>query len=108
MDEITQANCGSVTLPDIFKGGGEDGHSMDEITQANCTPVTLPDIYAGGIEDGHAMETIFVACAPNARFEADTTVICEGETLQFTDLSSGPPTSWSWTFNGATPSSSTA
>src|SRR5690554_1656651 len=107
MAEVIQINCSPTILPDIFNGGNDDGHAMAEVIQINCAPAVLPDIYVGGIEDGHAMETVFVACAPNARFEADTLVICEGETLQFNDLSSGPPTSWSWTFNGGTPSSST-
>src|SRR5690554_1408131 len=107
MAEVIQINYSPTILPDIFNGGNDDGHAMAEVIQINCAPAVLPDIYVGGIEDGHAMETVFVACAPNARFEADTTVICEGETLQFNDLSSGPPTSWSWTFNGGTPSSST-
>ena len=42
-----------------------------------------------------------------ADFMADKTEICLGSSVNFTDLSAGAPTGWSWTFQGATPSSST-
>ncbi|WP_345375310.1 GEVED domain-containing protein [Algivirga pacifica] len=40
-------------------------------------------------------------------FTANTTTIQEGESIQFNDLSANTPTSWSWTFEGGTPASST-
>ncbi len=43
----------------------------------------------------------------HAQFEAGDTVICSGSSVNFTDLSVGNPTSWLWTFEGGTPSSST-
>jgi hypothetical protein len=45
--------------------------------------------------------------APVADFEADATQSCEGYEVQFTDLSSGTPTQWSWSFPGGTPDAST-
>jgi PKD repeat protein len=42
-----------------------------------------------------------------ANFNANNTNICAGETVQFTDASLGNVISWSWTFEGGTPSSST-
>ncbi len=44
---------------------------------------------------------------PVADFVADMTSIPVGGTVNFTDLSAGSPTSWSWTFNGGTPATST-
>ncbi len=44
---------------------------------------------------------------PVADFSASTTSAGIGQNVVFTDLSTNNPTSWSWTFNGATPSSST-
>lgn len=41
-----------------------------------------------------------------ALFVADTTVICQGDIVFFTDLSVGPITEWSWIFEGAMPSTS--
>lgn len=42
-----------------------------------------------------------------AGFTADETDICEGGQVQFTDQSTGNPNSWSWTFEGGTPATST-
>lgn len=44
---------------------------------------------------------------PDADFEADKTLIPIGCGVNFTDLTAGVPTSWNWTFEGGTPSSST-
>lgn len=44
---------------------------------------------------------------PAAGFTADNTVICEGEVVNFTDQSTGSPTSWMWYFDGGTPATST-
>lgn len=48
------------------------------------------------------------AQAPSADFTANKTTVCVGETVDFTDASSGVPTTWAWTFNGGTPNTSTA
>tara|TARA_R110000868_G_scaffold55421_1_gene172211 strand:+ start:910 stop:1608 length:699 start_codon:yes stop_codon:yes gene_type:complete len=39
-------------------------------------------------------------------FTADTTTPFEGDTVAFTDLSTGTPDTWDWTLTGATPSTS--
>ena len=41
----------------------------------------------------------------NAGFTTTTTTICTGTGVTFTDVSTGPPTSWTWSFPGGTPSS---
>jgi len=46
-------------------------------------------------------------CPPSASFQANNTIICTSSCVNFTDLSSGSPTSWQWFFPGATPNSST-
>jgi PKD repeat protein len=45
---------------------------------------------------------------PVANFTANDTSVYEGDSVNFTDQSTNSPTSWSWTFEGGTPSSSTA
>lgn len=47
------------------------------------------------------------APALTAAFSASNTTICNGTSVQFTDLSVGSPTSWNWTFEGGTPATST-
>ncbi|MFM7106628.1 MAG: MopE-related protein [Flavobacteriales bacterium] len=42
-----------------------------------------------------------------ASFSASQTSICAGQTVQFSSTSSGNPTSYSWSFPGGTPSTST-
>jgi len=42
-----------------------------------------------------------------ADFEADLTLVCTQGSVNFTDQSLGFPTSWLWTFEGGTPSTST-
>jgi len=48
-----------------------------------------------------------ISSPPVANFTADLTSVIIGSTVDFTDLSSGAPTTWSWTFQGGSPSSST-
>ncbi len=50
----------------------------------------------------------FTPPALAANFAGTPTTVCPGGTVNFTDLSTGSPTSWSWTFTGGTPSTSTA
>lgn len=42
-----------------------------------------------------------------ADFTADSTTLCQGQNADYTDLSTATPTSWSWTFPGGTPGTST-
>ncbi len=44
---------------------------------------------------------------PVADFTASRVNICVGDCINFTDISAGSPTSWSWTFTGGTPGTST-
>ena len=53
-------------------------------------------------------ETISIVTPPTAAFSASTTEGCAPFTVTFNDLSSDNVTNWSWTFEGGTPSTSTA
>jgi PKD repeat protein len=52
--------------------------------------------------------TVTAPQPPVADFSANATTIEAGQSVAFSDLTTNGPTSWSWTFNGGTPSSSTA
>jgi PKD repeat protein len=43
---------------------------------------------------------------PTANFTANRTTVCPGQTVAFTNLSTGTPTAYAWTFAGGTPSTS--
>src|SRR5690606_23083789 len=52
--------------------------------------------------------TVEALVPPVADFTADRTKVKEGESVQFTDLSTSNTLSWSWTFDGGNTLSSTA
>lgn len=52
--------------------------------------------------------TVTQVVTPVTDFSATPTTVNTGDPVQFTDLSTNTPTSWSWTFQGGTPATSTA
>jgi agmatine deiminase len=60
-----------------------------------------------GAPDPHEFTVAAPPQPPVADFTAAATTVIEGTSVQFTDLSTNNPTSWSWSFPGATPSAST-
>ncbi|MBL0052496.1 MAG: PKD domain-containing protein [Bacteroidetes bacterium] len=44
---------------------------------------------------------------PVPNFSSSDSLFCEKQCIDFTDISQNNPTSWQWTFNGASPSTST-
>ncbi|NIM13392.1 MAG: PKD domain-containing protein [Candidatus Aminicenantes bacterium] len=71
----------------------------------NSAPTPCETFSYGEVED----YTVYISApqAPIADFTADNTTIVKGESVHFTDLSLNGPTSWSWTFEGGTPATST-
>ena len=49
--------------------------------------------------------TIIAVTTIQSNFAANQTTLAEGESVLFTDMSTGSPISWEWTFEGGTPSS---
>lgn len=70
--------------------------------------VTLTVTNANGTDDTTYTNYIVVnPCAtPTADFVASNTTLCETDCIDFTDLSTGNPTSWTWTFTGGIPATS--
>ena len=64
------------------------------------------------VADGQRVELNNIQLTPGncivPNFSASTTNVSLGQSISFTDASSGTIASWSWTFEGATPSTSTA
>jgi len=53
-------------------------------------------------------QDVVIITSPTAGFTAQTTVGCAALSVQFQDLSSSNTTSWTWSFPGGTPATSTA
>lgn len=71
-----------------------------------ANPSYVGELGAGRIDAFAAMNCIAgtQSLAPVAEFTSGLSVIVEGQTVDFTDLSYYNPDTWSWTFNGGTPS----
>jgi len=98
-----------------FPGGTPATSSFENPTISYNTPgtydVSLTVTNANGSDSETLTGYITVQnCVnpPVAEFTASNTNICEGDDVTFNDLSTNTPTSWSWSFPGGTPSTSTA
>lgn len=74
------------------------------------TPGDVGNAY-DGFSDGEVEDYTLVIAdlstdVPVADFSADAVSSCVGGAVQFTDLSTGTPTSWAWTFEGGEPATS--
>ena len=82
-------------------------HNIDAQNSSNTQ-----NIGAGRIDAYAAIQAVqdslTAANGLYADFYANVLTISEGGSVNFTDNSVGNPTSWSWTFNGGTPASSTS
>ena len=96
-----------------FEGGTPASSSLENpsITYSTAGVYTVTMTASNAIGSDTEIKTAYIVVTDNtvlpvADFSADATSIPEGNSVQFTDLSSDA-TSWAWTFTGATPSSST-
>jgi PKD repeat protein len=64
---------------------------------------TTPNVCGPG-----AMSNYVCGTPPTAAFTGAPLTICAGQTVNFTDQSTGSPTGWTWTFTGGSPSSSSS
>lgn len=77
--------------------------TCDNIDAMN--PTYVGQLGAGRINARQAV--LAVPFSPTAAFSTPVTIIPPGTSINFTDLSVGIPNSWSWSFQGAFPNSST-
>ncbi|MCP4149216.1 MAG: PKD domain-containing protein, partial [bacterium] len=69
--------------------------------------LTVTNSYGNDTETKTSYITVVAPQPPVADFTASATAIYEGQSIDFTDISTNSPTSWAWTFAGGTPASST-
>lgn len=69
--------------------------------------VHLTPADVAGLFTGMVLDWVPSVAAPVASFSANNTSICPNGSTTFTDQSTNTPTSWSWTFAGGTPATST-
>ncbi len=81
----------------ISNGSAQDKQLKPWLDPANTGAETCP-----GFDPNAATGN-----APLADFIGSPTTVVAGGTVNFSDLSTNNPTSWQWTFNGGTPSTST-
>jgi PKD repeat protein len=74
----------------------------------NAAPTSCETFSYGEVEDYTAVITTASGQPPVAAFTASTTTPTVGNSVTFTDQSTNTPTSWSWSFEGGTPSTSTS
>lgn len=107
--EYSTDNGGSWnSIESSISNGGSYNWTIPNNPSTTCL-VKVSDTAGSASDASNAVFTIAVPLppAPVADFSADVTTVTEGDTVVFTDLSSNSPTSWNWTFNGGTPTSST-
>lgn len=74
----------------------------------NGAPTACETFSYGEVEDYTVNITANVVNPPVAQFTASATSILVGQSVTFTDQTTNNPTSWSWSFQGGTPSTSSA
>jgi Zn-dependent metalloprotease/uncharacterized membrane protein len=96
---------GSFTIP----SGTVNGDTRMRVSMSYSTyPPVCGTFTYGEVEDYTINITAVVVDPPVAEFVGSPTTVTEGGSVAFTDLSTNNPTSWSWSFPGGTPSTSTA
>ncbi|MFP4664620.1 MAG: PKD domain-containing protein [Bacteroidales bacterium] len=126
--DITLSNMsvtpGTYTTQVTVDGSGFEG-AIVSLWQSGSQPASAVTDESGNVSIDHSFtgtvkltvsgfnlasysedHVVAVPDPPVADFEADQTSITAGESVQFTDLSTNYPSTWSWTFEGGTPETS--
>ncbi|MCP4149496.1 MAG: PKD domain-containing protein [bacterium] len=101
----TSTVSGSFTVPASAAGVTT---RMRVIMNYSAVPTPCDTFTYGEVEDYTVNITAGTVEIPVAEFSAGSSTITAGDSVTFTDQSTNDPTSWAWTFDGGTPSSSTS
>jgi gliding motility-associated-like protein len=117
IDPLPQATCCGGPCGGLFVQGQWNAYSIAMPAGAdNNATVRLGlqwtnDANNSGADPSFAIDDIEItipgSLPPFASYDVDTTTVCEGGCVNFTDLSTGNGLTYQWTFPGGTPASST-
>jgi gliding motility-associated-like protein len=128
-EQAILVNASGVIQDVVYWGGGDFPASISSTNVGACSPVNVNVLVPGGSAtqllsagangcsmardcDGNPtwVQRCSSAVSINAsngsvipKFLASDSTICPGTCISFTDLTTGNPTTWNWTFAGATP-----
>lgn len=81
---------------------------VDMLQYRSADSLIMVSTHGRGVFTGRFKKTTPPSGAPTAKFGANKTNICAGDTITFTDSSTNNPTSLKWTFTGGTANSTTS
>ena len=111
--QFTSTSTNATSYSWSFEGGNPSTSTQANPSVQYPNPgtfaVTLTASNASG-SDTQVKSGLITVTAPamQSAFSLSANMVTEGETVAFSDQSTGNPSSWYWTFEGGTPASSTA
>jgi gliding motility-associated-like protein len=104
--QTTLTGSGAATY--VWTPGPLSGSPVN-VTPASNTTYSVIGTDANGCTGTAQVSVTVTPCpVPVVDFMASDTTICVGDCINYTDLSTNSPTSWSWTFSGAATATSNA
>ncbi|MBL0050707.1 MAG: T9SS type A sorting domain-containing protein [Bacteroidetes bacterium] len=110
---VDTALCNGQTLT-LNAGSGYSSYMWQNSSTLSTYTATVGGTYfvevasAAGCKGADSIDVTFSACAgPLAALSSSDTLWCDKTCIDFFDLSQNNPTSWTWYFQGASPSTST-
>ncbi|WP_420316068.1 PKD domain-containing protein [Ekhidna sp.] len=114
--QFTDLSTGNITGWSWEFAGGTPATSTDQNPMVSYSTIGVYDVALtvsnSTSEDSKTIVAYVIVSEAedpplNANFTVDTDSVSRGESVQFTDASTGEVTSWNWTFEGGVPATST-